>query len=631
MTVELSVRDVRAALHNVAGSNAAGIGETTTMLLGTIFHQTFADLISTDAERSGLRVVAESLGDEKRRLDQLLAHSWERLLAPRLVRHAASLQTASTQVLMAWKATQNLCRWLDAIVVELFERHPEAKTSWERLEGLLEAEVPLSCELKEEGWTEPVRLVGIADSVLCIPQRSGLCAIELKLGRATPVVDLGQAVLYHLILTRTGRKQKNTALSLLRFSPDLEEQLVESAKLVEAEGRLLDLIGRMAGVIKEEPDPQPPPFGRDPGRDNDPIELVPSRFEELGKRLQREYRNQGVGIELRGTPKVGPRFVRFEVRLTPGGRMDGLKRRTQEVQSRLELSREPMIVQDAGRLYIDLERPDPQTVLFSTIQKQLPTVDPLRGSAKVPLGVDASGNLHFADLASSGRSHILVAGTTGSGKSEWLRMALAGLIATNTPDTLRLITLDPKLAAFNDLERSKFLWKTGSWWIPGGGNAAASELFQDLVEEMDRRYHLIRESGSDNLREHVEKTGRALPRLVCVCDEYYALISQQRQEKTAIEEAVGLLGAKGRAAGVHLILATQQPSRQTISGAIQSNLPCRVALYLQSHIESQMILHQGGAEKLTGSGDLLYKDSGNPVRLQAPYLNAQARIQWLRT
>jgi hypothetical protein len=168
-------------------------------------------------------------------------------------------------------------------------------------------------------------------------------------------------------------------------------------------------------------------------------------------------------------------------------------------------------------------------------------------------------------------------------------------------------------------ERSKFLWKKDAWWSPGM-DQAASGLFQDLVDEMERRYRMTRETGSDNLREHVERSGKPLARIVCVCDEYYALVSQQKEEKQAIEQAIGLLGAKGRAAGIHLILATQQPSRQTINGAIQANLPCRVALYLQSPIESNMIINQPGAERLTGMGDLLYKDFGNPVRLQGAYL-----------
>jgi DNA segregation ATPase FtsK/SpoIIIE-like protein len=114
-----------------------------------------------------------------------------------------------------------------------------------------------------------------------------------------------------------------------------------------------------------------------------------------------------------------------------------------------------------------------------------------------------------------------------------------------------------------------------------------------------------------------------------VCDEYFALISQNRQEKAEIENAISLLGAKARAAGIHLVLATQQPSRAVVTGAISSNLACRVALTLASHIESNMILGQSGAERLTGSGDLLYKDFGDPVRLQAPYLDEAARRRYL--
>jgi DNA segregation ATPase FtsK/SpoIIIE-like protein len=210
-------------------------------------------------------------------------------------------------------------------------------------------------------------------------------------------------------------------------------------------------------------------------------------------------------------------------------------------------------------------------------------------------------------------------------------MMLASLIATNTPDTLRIVTFDPKLAAFTDLEQSKFLWKPNAYWIPTDGGSSASELFQAVVEEMERRYQLTRQSGTDNLRAHVEKTGKPLPRIICICDEYYALISQNKQELAQIEASVGLLGAKARAAGIHLVLATQQPSRRTISGNIQTNLPCRVALALGSPIESNMILGCSGAERLTGAGDLLYKDFGDPVRLQAPYLPDDERKRWFRS
>jgi len=645
VTIQLSVADVRAALMRASGPNATGSGEPATLLLGRLFHEVFADLVSTDPNRSGLKIVAESGTDVQRRKDQLLDHTWQRLLAPRLRRNAAVLQDSSAQVLTLWNATRNLTDWLSEIVSELIEHRPSLRGTWEELEKLLQAEVPLKCELREPGWQEPVTLIGFADSVLRVPDRDSFCAVELKLGRATPVVDLGQAALYHLILARSTAVGRRSALALMRFSPDLEEHLVESDALKPALQRLLDLIGRLAGVIRQpsiastEPADERP----SPNKHTEPTstkaevhettsvadEPEPSPYVELGKRLVRAYREHGISLDVRDEPGVGPRFLRFDVRLASGMRLEGVRKRTREVQHRLALATEPMVVHESGHMYIDIERPDPQTVLFESIATELPPVDPIYGSAKILVGVDASRRLRFADLASSGRSHVLAAGTTGSGKSEWLRMMLASLIASNTPDTLRIATLDPKLAAFNDLQQSKYLWRKNAYWIPGEGRDA-SELFQDLIEEMNRRYQLTRQTGTDNLKSHVEKTGKPLARIVCVCDEYFALISESKSEKSQIEAAVSLLGAKGRAAGIHLVLATQQPSRATISGAIQANLPCRVALMLGNPIESKMILNAPGADRLTGSGDLLYKDFGDPVRLQAPYLTEEERLRWFK-
>jgi DNA segregation ATPase FtsK/SpoIIIE, S-DNA-T family len=638
MSVRISVADVRAALARAAGPAAGGAGEASTMLLGRLFHEVFAELVSANPVQSGLKVLAEAGADAKRREQLLLDHAWARLLAPRLVRNAAVLQGSSAQVLMLWKAVQNLTRWLASVVAGLTERTPALRGAWEGLAEALQAEVPLLCELKEAGWSEPVQLSGFADSVLRVPSSESFCAVELKLGRATPVVDLGQAALYHLILTRSSPGTRRSALALMRFAPELEEHLVEAQALAPAVQRLLDLIGSLAGVAGVSPPVAAPhrpsgagPLPVAPGDTSaaaGPLELLDgdgaAPYAEVGKRLVRAYREHGLGLELRNAPSVGPRFLRFDVRLSPGMRVDGLRRRTREIQHRLELKAEPMIIQEAGRLFIDVERPDPDAILFTDVAHELPAVDSKFGSAKVLIGVDAARKLRFADLSSSGRSHVLAAGTTGSGKSEWLRMMLASLLASNTPDTLRIVTFDPKLAAFADLERSQFLWKKGSYWVPGDGRSA-SELFQELIDEMEQRYQSTRQSGADNLRAHVEKTGRPLPRIVCVCDEYFALVSQSKEEKSQIEEAVSLLGAKARAAGIHLVLATQQPSRAIIGGAIQANLPCRVALALSSHIESNMILGTSGAERLTGSGDLLYKDFGEPVRLQAPYLTETER------
>jgi len=639
MTVHLSVADVRAALAEASGPNGTGKGEPATALLGRLFHETFADLVGVDPLRSGLRVIVEGSAEAGRRNEQLVEHTWRRLLAPRLRRNAAVLQDSAAEVMTLWRATKNLAGWLSAIVAELVAHSPGLSANWERVEPLLRAEVPLECEIREPGWKESVRLVGYADSVLRVPGRDAFCAIELKLGRAMPAVDLGQAALYYVMLARSTPTPENDArrsgLAMVRFSPSLDEHVVEAAALGGAVEQLVQLIGRLAGVL---PDaratdaesvgrvaaPQPETADRSGLGEPDP------RYAQIGKRLASAYREHGIAVEIVGAPRVGPRFLRFEARLSAGTKLDGLRRRTAEVQHRLELASEPLIVQEGGRLYVDVARPDPETVLFSAIAGGLPAVDPLRGSAKAVVGVDPGRRIRFADLASAGRSHVLAAGTTGSGKSEWLRMMLASLIATNTPETLRVVTLDPKLAAFNDLEGSKFLWQKDAFWIPGR-DRPASQLFEELIEEMERRYRLTRQAGADDLSAYIQKTGRPLARIVCLCDEYFALISQNKQERSAIERAVGLLGAKARAAGIHLVLATQQPSRATITGAIQANLPCRVALTLSSHIESAMILGVSGAERLTGAGDLLYKDFGDPVRLQAPYLPEGERRSLFRS
>ena len=641
--IELSVSDVRAALASAARPGDRGPGEAATLLLGRVFHEVFAELVGIHPERSGLRVIVEAGPERERRIEALQEHTWRNLVAPRLLRHAAELQTTTEPVLTLWRAVQQLAAWLDGVVIELAEQtarlprpgeHPRdaTRSTWEHLGELLRAEVPLECELREPTWAEPVRLVGIADSILRVPARAGYCAIELKLGRSAPPVDLGQAALYRLLLVRSGAQAEGAALALLRFTPALEEQLFEAPALSEAEARLLDLVAGLARVHRIDPassPPSPAPHPRTGDEASPDLPAPVSPHVEIGRRLVRACREQGVGIEVRREPIVGPRFLRFDVRLAPGARLDALRKRMPEVALRLALPQEPIVSPEAGALFIDVARPDPETVPFERIVPQLPPLDPLVGSARLPIGVDSAGQLHFADLASAGRSHALVAGTSGSGKSEWLRAALAGLLASNTPDTLRLVTLDPKLNAFADLERSRFLWKPGAWWVPGM-DRDATDVFEDLVEEMERRYQLTRASGSDNLAEHVRKTGCPLPRIVCLCDEYMALVTTDRESKKRIEQSVTLLGAKARAAGIHLVLATQQPSRAVVSGAIQANLPCRVAMTLTSHIESNMILGASGAERLTGSGDLLYRDFGDPQRLQAPLLSAEERRRRLR-
>jgi hypothetical protein len=219
VTIELSVSEVRQALRQALGRDGAGNGEPANVLVGQIFHEVFADLVGGDAERSGFPLLVDAHPDRERGTDQLLRHAYRRLLGPRLLRHRSSLNDTTEPVLLVWRAVKELVHWFVPLGAELLRLDPEAETNWSRLASLLSAEVPIECELSEPTWSEPVRLVGIVDSLLKVPQRAAWCAVELKLGRASPPLDLGQAALYHLILKRTGAASSTSALALLHFTP----------------------------------------------------------------------------------------------------------------------------------------------------------------------------------------------------------------------------------------------------------------------------------------------------------------------------------------------------------------------------------------------------------------------------
>jgi DNA segregation ATPase FtsK/SpoIIIE-like protein len=145
-------------------------------------------------------------------------------------------------------------------------------------------------------------------------------------------------------------------------------------------------------------------------------------------------------------------------------------------------------------------------------------------------------------------------------------------------------------------------------------------LLERLVEEMEARYERMARASADTLRDLIRRDNQPTPRVFFICDEYGFLMAGDLKTRKELERLVKKLGNKARAAGIHMILATQQPSRQVITGPIQTNINARIGLRLPSAIESQMLLAEAGAEALLGKGDLLYKCIGDPVRLQSPYL-----------
>lgn len=609
MPVPVSVKDVRARLLQAAGQagDSRGDGEPGTLLLGSIFHAVFADAVSPDPERSGVRVVLESGRDPEVAARRLTAHLYDALLGPRLSRHQAQLHDTTSQVLSLWTAVQHLGTWLAGLVLEATRAEP-GTPSWEAIARRFSAEESLSCELNQPGWKDSVVLTGAVDSLIRRADDQW-CALELKLGQALPVVDLGQAALYRLIASR--QQGSRGALALVRFAPAPTEVLVSAEQVAEAEQKLIALIGAIAGVVRPEvqrtevvPPPKPRPA-----------------YGELAQAIIRAYREYGPVIDLPEPPTMGPRFLRYAVRLGRGVTITQVARLTPEVGIRAGLGTEPLVTREGGGLALDVARPDPETVPFSVVRTHL---GGRAGSALLPIGVNPGLELVCADLSSPNHAHVLVAGSAGSGKSEWLRMAIAGLMISNTPDTLRLVLIDPKMSAFMDLRRSRWLLGPESFWVPGEGQDIIT-LLDGLVEEMERRYALMGKVRADDLVAYRALSGTTIPRVAVFCDEYFALISGDKKERKEVETRIALLAAKGRASGIHLIVATQQASREVIKGTLDANMSCRVGLRMPKAIESRLLLGEAGAERLTGNGDLLYKAIGDPVRLQAPYLTSEER------
>lgn len=237
---------------------------------------------------------------------------------------------------------------------------------------------------------------------------------------------------------------------------------------------------------------------------------------------------------------------------------------------------------------------------------------------KIALGRDVSGGAVVADLAKM--PHLLIAGTTGSGKSVCISSITCSLITNNTPEDLRLVMIDPKmveLVRFNGLPHLLGKVETEQQRILG--------VMQWCTTEMDRRYRLLEEARARDIETYNRQLSRRqqaekMPRLVVMIDELSDLMmsNPDQTEKTLVR-----LAQMARATGIHLIVATQRPSTDVVTGLIKANFPARIAFAVASGIDSRVILDTGGAEALLGAGDMLYlsPEAGAPLRLQGVYLS----------
>lgn len=242
------------------------------------------------------------------------------------------------------------------------------------------------------------------------------------------------------------------------------------------------------------------------------------------------------------------------------------------------------------------------------------------------IGRKVDNSVFIADLAKM--PHLLVAGATGQGKSVGLNVMLMSLLHKKTPEELKIVLIDPKkveLSAYTAIARPYITQMIG---MPPVITEAAHALtmLDALCRLMDKRYTMLNEVGARNIREYNEICGKTMQYYVIVIDEYGDLI-MDRQSGRNIEYYICRLAQKARAVGMHLIISTQRPSATIVTGNIKANFPTRIAFRTTTGTDSRVVIDQVGAEKLTGSGDMLYFSGAEITRVQCAYVSTQDVIQ----
>ncbi len=270
-----------------------------------------------------------------------------------------------------------------------------------------------------------------------------------------------------------------------------------------------------------------------------------------------------------------------------------------------------------GRSMVGIEIPN-RSLEFVTLKQMLAseTMQSAKSKLTVSLGLDVAGNPLVADLARM--PHVLVAGTTGSGKSVLINSWISSLLYRATPNEVKLILVDPK--------RVELIGYNGIPHLLTPVIVEVDKILSALkwaLSEMDRRYKLFASASVRNIDGYNELSGfQALPYIVIFIDELADLMAFAPVE---VEDAICRIAQMARATGIHLIVSTQRPSVDVITGLIKANIPCRVAFNVSSMVDSRVIIDMPGAEKLLGRGDMLFipPDQAKPTRIQGTYVSEQ--------
>jgi DNA segregation ATPase FtsK/SpoIIIE-like protein len=364
-----------------------------------------------------------------------------------------------------------------------------------------------------------------------------------------------------------------------------------------------------------------------PGEDLEKSEKREKEVEATGKIIERKLLEHKIKVKVHGAT-IGPVVTLYEIELGEGVRVNQVEGMAQDLTVAVSGKEVRVVKTLPGRPYIGIEIPNEErlTIRLKSILES-PVFKAASGKGlPIALGLDVAGKPCAANL--NKMPHVLVAGTTGSGKSVGINSFILSLLYTLTPDEVKFIMIDPKGNEFNMYEGIPHMLLP----VVVDSKKAAKAL-QWAVMEMDNRFKVLAENKVKDIGEYNQKIAeinknlaqeeshlKKMPFIVVVIDEFADLMMVAGKD---VETAVARIAQKARAVGIHLVIATQKPTRDVVTGLIKSNLPVRIAFKVASAMDSRVILDTNGADALLGNGDMLYIAPGTsiPMRIHGAFVS----------
>ncbi len=362
-------------------------------------------------------------------------------------------------------------------------------------------------------------------------------------------------------------------------------------------------------ILEDRRDWKLPPFDL---LDDNKTEVDSGDIESNVAIIQKTLADFGIVVEM-GEVNVGPTVTQYTLRPTTGVKLSQIAALQNDLALALAAHSIRMELPIPGKALVGIEVPNKSSAIVR-LREVMQTTDFVKHKSKLALGLgrDVAGRPLIGDIAKM--PHLLIAGATGTGKSVAINSLLISLLYRNTPQDVKFILVDPKrveLTLYNGIPHLLTPSITES--------DKAVNALKWAVAEMDRRYKVLSEAGKRNVSEYNEANELKLPYIVIVVDELADLMAVAQQD---VEAAIVRLAQMARAVGIHLVLATQRPSVEVITGLIKANITSRIAFAVASQVDSRTIIDSSGAEKLLGNGDMLFVSAefNKPKRVQSSFI-----------